>query len=344
MTLTLNEKEKRAVAALVQERIDEHLGRFPFARYPTEPLEEWRRIFCDPKDVPAETVRRALGWQFGSWQRKDLALAHRKTIAEIVKAWPDLAETAEHAPEQALGFWQEKLSDWHHGFGAAAFLLHLQKPDTFEIADRHRLDAMLELLKEIDHAEKDRAAAFSLADLQDYTAFFRAVIPKLPYGNDSRVKLDRFLKAYGNRHAYKRVSTDFKTKEAAIRSFTWETSVSKRFRLDRIAHRSNADLLFACFLLALEAEERSHEDLTIGEVIDLLPLGTGGVCNPASFNYALVALFGGQKQRDYWIFQNPELRHAFTEQANKSTRDMRFYLRYASEKISVNPKYVNAKG
>jgi hypothetical protein len=236
------------------------------------------------------------------------------------------------------------LADWHHSFGAAALLLHLHRPDSFEVVDRHRLDAMFELLKAIDHSENDRMTTLSFTDLQDYTSFFRALVPKLPYGNDSRIKLDRFLKAYGNRHAYKLVSPDFKAKEATIRSFSWETAASKRYRLSQITNRSNADVLFACFLLALEAENRSPEELTIEEVIDQIPVGTGGLCNPASFNYALVSLFSGQKQRDYWNFQNPELRHAFTEQANNSTRDMRFYLRHAAEKISVNPKYVIAKG
>jgi len=340
MPSTLSEKDKRALAAAVADRIDEHLGRFPFARYPAEPLEEWRRIFRDPSAVQADTVRQALGWHFGGWQRKDLPLSHRKTIAEVVKAWPEFADAAVRGAEGVLDFWRDKLSDWRHGIGAAAFLLHLQQPDALEIADRHRLDAMFELLKAVGHVEKDRAAGLSLADLQDYTAFFRAVCHRLPYGDDSRVKLDRFLKAYGNRHAYRHVSPDFTTREPIIRSFSWETASSKRFRLDRISHRANADILFACFLLALEAEDRSHEDLTIGNVIDRLPLGTGGLCNPASFNYALVALFGGQRQRDYWVLKRPELRHAFTEQANQSTRNMRFYLVHASEKLSVNPKYV----
>ncbi|MCY9664896.1 hypothetical protein M5X11_07985 [Paenibacillus alginolyticus] len=294
--------------------------------------------------MPTETLKQALGWHFGGWQRKDLALAHRKAILEIVKAWPEFAETAAHDPEQAFAFWERKLPAWHHGFSATAFLLHLHRPDAFEIADRHRLDAMFELLKAIDHSDRDRANNLSLTDLQDYTAFFRAVFPKLPYGSESRVKLDRFLKMYGNRHAYKHVTQDFKAKEAAIKSFSWETVASKRFRFGQIANHSNADVLFACFLLTLEAENHTLEDLTIGDVIDRLPLGTGGLCNPASFNYALVSLFSGQKQRDFWIFENPEIKHAFTEQANNSTRDMRFYLKYTAEKISVNPKYVSTKG
>ncbi|MFC5703056.1 hypothetical protein ACFPVX_17340 [Cohnella faecalis] len=342
MTLTINEKEKKAIAAAVTERIDEYLGRFPFARYPIEPLDEWRHVFRNPKTVPTETLKQALGWQLGGWQRKDLPYAHRKTISEAIKAWPDFLQVAAHDPEQALDFWQDKLSDWQHGFGVAAFLLHLLWPDTFEIADRHRLDTMVELLKVIDHMEKDRTVALSLTDLQDYTAFLRSLVPKLPYGKESHIKLDRFIKIYGNRHAYKRISPDFVTREPLVRTFSWNTSSSSRYLLDQIAHRSNADLLFACFLLALEAENRSHEDLTIGEVIDMLPLGTGGLCNPASYNYAMVALFGGQKHRDYWSFHSPELRHAFTEQANQSTRNMRFYHTHASEKLSVNPKYVKA--
>lgn len=70
MTLTLNEKEKKAIASAVTERIDEYLSRFPFARYPTDPLEEWRQTFCDPKAVPTETLKQALGWQLGGWQQR----------------------------------------------------------------------------------------------------------------------------------------------------------------------------------------------------------------------------------------------------------------------------------
>lgn len=341
MPQTLNEKDKRAVATILNELLDEHLTRFPYAKYPTEPLEEWKRIFCDPKSIPAETLRQALGWQFGGWQRKDLAFAQRRTIAEIVKAWPEFAETAALEPRQAFSFWQDKLTDWHHGFDAAAFLLHLLRPDAFENVDRHRLGAMSELLEATGREAEGLTNPHSLTDIQNYTSIFRVLVPKLPYGDDSHIKLDRFLKVYGNRHAYKRVPLDFATREPTIRTFSWVSTVSKRFRLDQITSRANADMLFACLLLTLEAENRSHEDLTIGEVIERLPLGTGGLCNPASFNYALVALFGGQRQRDYWIFDRPELRHSFTEQANQSTRNMRYYLAHATEKLSVNPKYVN---
>jgi hypothetical protein len=34
MTLTLSEKEVKSLVAIVNDRIDEHLSRFPYFRYP----------------------------------------------------------------------------------------------------------------------------------------------------------------------------------------------------------------------------------------------------------------------------------------------------------------------
>lgn len=343
MTLNLNEKEKRAIAALIQERFDEHLSRFPYNRYPIEPLEEWKRIFCDPKAVSADTLKQALGWHFGSWQRKDIASAHKKTIITIIKAWPQFADSSTNDPTQSLNFWEQKLPDWQHGFNAAAFLLHLLRPDTFELADQHRLQAMTELLKEINHQESDQNFTRSLQDLERYTLFFRAILQKLP-GADPRTRLDRFLKAYGNRHAYKNVKETYLTKEPTIRYFSWSDCTAQHFNLKKITLRSNADVLFACLLLSLEKQTSYSERLTIGQVTEHIPLGTAGICNPASFNYAMIALFGNQKGRDYFQLESAALREAFTEQANQSTRDMKFYLKHSSEQLTLNPKYINVKG
>ncbi len=339
MTLTLNEKEKRAIAALIQERIDEHLSRFPYARYPVEPLEEWKRIFCDPKAVSVDILKQALSWHFGGWQRKDLALSHKKTIAAVLKAWPEFAEAAAIEPSQAFRFWEQKLTDWQHGFNATAFLLHLLRPDSFELADQHRLQAMTELLKEIDHQESDKTLTRSLQDMARYTQFFRSILQKFP-GTNSRVRLDRFLKAYGNRHAYRNVKESYRSKEPEIRQFSWSDCEAERFDLKKITLRSNADILFASLLLSLDKQPNSGEKLTIDQIAERIPLGTAGICNPASYNYAMIALFGGQKDRDYFLLENSALREAFTEQANRSTRDMKFYMKHANEIVTINPKYL----
>lgn len=338
--ITLSEKEKRAVAVIIQERIDEHLGRFPYARYPAEPLEEWREIFCDPAAVLPSTVKKVLGWHFGGWQRQSLPSAAKRTIPAILKAWPEFLPLASAEPDEIFRFWQAHLPDWNNGFSAAALLLHLQRPDCFEIVDRHRMDAMQELLQEISHAVQGEDNGLAFTNLVDYTAFFRSVLPKLPDKENARIKLDRFLKGYGNRHAYNQVSPDFRTKEPAIRAFSWVDLSSNRFRLDQIVDRANCDVLFACFLLALEAQGSTATEFTVGEVVNLLPVGTAGICNEASFKYALVSLFSQQRQRDFWVFDKPEISLAFTEQANQSTRDMRFYLLHAQEKVKVNSKFI----
>lgn len=241
-------------------------------------------------------------------------------------------------PADSISFWEHKLPDWQRGFDATAFLLHLLRPDSLELTDHHRLHAVSELLKEINHQDSDQSHARSLQDLERYTQFFRAVLPKLP-GADGRVRLDRFLKAYGNRHAYKNISNTYSTKEPTIRQFTWSDCTAQRFDLKKITLRSNADILFACLLLALDKHEEDNEKLTIGQITDHIPLGTAGICNPASYHYAMIAMFGGQKGRDFFVFEDEALSADFTEQANNSTRDMRFYRKHEHVKISINSKY-----
>jgi hypothetical protein len=45
--------------------------------------------------------------------------------------------------------------------------------------------------------------------------------------------------------------------------------------------------------------------------------------------------------RDYFQLQSDALQEAFTEQANRSTRDMKFYVKHAEESVTINPKYIN---
>ncbi|MEB4782125.1 hypothetical protein P5G60_10235 [Paenibacillus jamilae] len=100
--------------------------------------------------------------------------------------------------------------------------------------------------------------------------------------------------------------------------------------------RSNADILFAVLLLLLDNQPQGDNKLTIRQVIEYLPLGTA-----ASYNYAMIALFGGQRRgRDYFCLDNTVLQQAFTEQDNQSARDMKFHLRHTDEMLTINPKYL----
>jgi hypothetical protein len=97
--------------------------------------------------------------------------------------------------------WKEHLPSDQYSFDNSAFLLHLLRPDELEMTDGHRLSAMQDLLKEIEHEEAEQDMTETIADIELYTDFFRQLLPKMQsrHGNRSRVQLDRFLKSYGNR-------------------------------------------------------------------------------------------------------------------------------------------------
>lgn len=338
--LTFTEKEKRALINLIQERIETHLSRFPFAKYPMLPLDEWKQIMCDPSGVTMTQLKEMLSWALGSWQRKDFPTRHGRTMRSIINQWPDFIKKLPPDPSGWLEYWEPHISDWTSGFNAVSFLMHLHRADDYEIVDHHRLQSMNELLKEINHQEGGRALTFSIKDQEAYTGFFRSLLPKLPFENNNRVQLDRFLKAYGNRNSYKNVARSYTTKEPILWSFSWKEASSKSYNLNEITLRSNADILFACLLIILDQYKIKHHNLTVGHVIDLLPVGTAGMCNPATYNYALIALFGNQKGRDYFIFEERTIQNSFTLQANNSTRDMRFPFKESNHLISINPKYI----
>ncbi|WP_458124731.1 hypothetical protein [Paenibacillus sp. Z3-2] len=161
-------------------------------------------------------------------------------------------------------------------------------------------------------------------------------------GDQASVKLGRFLFAYGHRNILsKAAERSFIQPEPIITALDWETASSRRFNLHLITERANADRLFACLLLALDNQPESPEQLTIQDIMNLIPLGTGGICNPGSYNYAFIAMLGKQKGRDYILFDDPALTEAFTQQANQSTRDMKFHKNNVNIVVKVNAKYSN---
>lgn len=134
--------------------------------------------------------------------------------------------------------------------------------------------------------------------------------------------------------------------EPEIRDFDWSTLSSSLFDVGKIVHRANADVLFACLLQFLEKDipEKVRQPMTIKEISERIPLGTGGISIYASYQYAMIALFGDQKGRDYFQLNNPYLKKAFTKEANNSTRNINFWKQYLDELVAINPKYLLGDG
>ncbi|WP_342563627.1 hypothetical protein NST84_29910 [Paenibacillus sp. FSL R7-0345] len=342
MNPSLSESKKKALYGLITQRYDVHMSRFPYAKYPSEPLNEWRKQFADPQHVRPDMIRSALNWRCGFWQRSNAPFPQKKITITAIKSWPEFIEQKLTDHAAILSFWTDKFRDTAFGFDAAAFLLHLLHPSELELADTHRLAAMRDLLAEIGHELQSEASASDLVVLSLYTEFFRGLLPKMQsqHGEQSSVRLDRFLMAYGNREALAKLSEKFgPSVEPIVPYVDWNDLTSEHFLPGKILGRANADILFACLLLTLDHNPEKASILTVEGVVELLPLGSGGICNPGSYHYAMIAMFGGQKERDFFVFEDEALSKAFTEQANNSTRDMRFYRKHGHAKISINPKF-----
>ena len=124
---------------------------------------------------------------------------------------------------------------------------------------------------------------------------------------------------------------------------SWNSQKSDVFDLDKIHLRANADALFVCLLLSLEKDYGKDipKMMTIEDISEKIPQRKVGISKPSSYDYAMIALFGGQKGRDYFLFENPKMRRdLFTEQANSTLRNNNFWKRHRNEKVTINPKYV----
>ncbi|MGW8958771.1 hypothetical protein [Paenibacillus sp. NPDC055715] len=78
MSLTISENKKKAIVTYINDHFDEHMSHFPYAKYPAEPLDWWREQFADPEAVSPETLRAALSWRGGFWQRSNATFPQKK--------------------------------------------------------------------------------------------------------------------------------------------------------------------------------------------------------------------------------------------------------------------------
>ncbi|WP_459195686.1 hypothetical protein [Wukongibacter baidiensis] len=125
--------------------------------------------------------------------------------------------------------------------------------------------------------------------------------------------------------------------------FNWKKIQSKYFNIASIENKVNADKLFVSFLL--EVENRmidKYKEFTIAEVVDLIPRGTALVHNYATYGFSIMSMFSGQKDRDYFVFNNDNLRDEFTDICNNNYNRDNYYWRkrYLNEKCRINPKYI----
>ncbi|MBT2641617.1 HNH endonuclease [Bacillus sp. ISL-41] len=101
---------------------------------------------------------------------------------------------------------------------------------------------------------------------------------------------------------------------------------------------ANADKLFEFLLSRVRGNVKEY---TIAEIGALIPMQDTGILKYESYNYAMTSMFSGQKERDYFVFNNPRLKNEFTYLANDATRNNRAWKQlYGKEKVRINPVYL----
>jgi len=116
----------------------------------------------------------------------------------------------------------------------------------------------------------------------------------------------------------------------------------KIFDYDRLKGKANADKLFAYFLRKIEDECGVYvPDLfTIEEVVKRIPKKDFEIYSSSSYNYALLALFGSQKGRNYFLFEDVNIQNIFTQEANNPLRNNYLWKKYLKTRVRINPEYI----
>jgi len=124
--------------------------------------------------------------------------------------------------------------------------------------------------------------------------------------------------------------------------FDWNNIQSRMICIENIVSNVNADKLFVSLIMEVEKKSISiKKEFTIGEIAELIPIGTAGINNKATYGFSMMSMMSGQKHREYFVFKNMALRNEFTGVCNNRDRNNYYWSqKYSDEKLSINPKYL----
>lgn len=113
-----------------------------------------------------------------------------------------------------------------------------------------------------------------------------------------------------------------------------------KFNYHLIEESANADKLFIQLLKSIEEKKFDYyKKFMIGELEDIVPFIKGSI-KRSTYNYSFLSMLSGQKERDYFIYSNTELKDKFTNDANDNKRSYKSWRKYNEEKVAINPKYI----
>ena len=340
--LTLKKEEKRALVQIVKGNFSKYYRKYQSSKYPEKPYVEWKKKFPIPKNVKPEDIKQALEWKYGNWGKSNYPLSHKIIVSKVQKNWDEFVELNNYEIESIFAFWRSKLIE-HQNFITIAFITHLIHNSTIEIIDQHGFRAMNYLFSAVRPSWIGKKNPSDTKDIRNYSEFFKMLLSLLDINSDEKRKLDKFLMMFGKHKAKDIDESKIEGIRKGKRVEPEQSSLtSDVFDFRKILLRANADKLFKCLLKSLEKDYGKNipKKMLIRDISNRIPIGTENISNYSSYNYAMIALFGGQRGRDYFLFEDPKIKEFFTEQANNPLRDNNFWRKYSNEWLTINPKYI----
>lgn len=339
----LTKKEIDSIAKVVSEHFSEYTSKYEESKYPEEPYKKWLSVFPEPNSVEIEDIRQMMEWKHGHYGKTSYVPAHKVIIAKLQKHWPEFAELGQCDFKSTFTYWEERLAG-HQSFTTVAFLAHLMNPEQVGLIDPHSFRTMNYFMSTIREDWVWKRNPMGIDDIVAFSDFLREILPAIKEVKGNKRELNKFLMMFG-KYKIKTVPVSrSKMAPAVSKKHDWGTFKSKVFDLDKITLRANADLLFALLLQSLEGcGAEPGTAFTIEEIQKQIPMQKTGIAIGSSYNYALVALFGNQRGRDYFLFEKGSIGGYFTEQANDPSRDNTCWKKYLDEKVTINPRYMRSK-
>lgn len=247
-------------------------------------------------------------------------------------------------PLTAPGVVKELLNRQGFGFIWTLFVLHCFYPRIYPLYDQHVYRAYMYMVS--NGKITTIMAPNSWDKYIDYKRFFDNLLIEIDI---EFWELDRALWAYGkelkNGSAGKgklpEVKRSYEIQKETFPIAENNVSSSHIFNLSLLVDNKNADKLFRSLLERLELKNIDYtSSFTIEEIVELIPKGTEGVSNYATYGFSITSMLSNQKGRDYFIFDDVAMTKVFTDLCKNSNRDNYVWKKhYIDKKCRINPKY-----
>lgn len=120
---------------------------------------------------------------------------------------------------------------------------------------------------------------------------------------------------------------------------------NSKFVFSKIKHKYNAGKLFKHFLKEIESKNVDYfKYFTLLEIADIIPFKLSGIKSSSTYNYSFMSMFSSQNNRDYFIFEEINLKDVFTGICNNIKRNNLIWKKeYSNKRVKINPKYINIR-